>query len=188
LLRCLETDRKYAAFFCDDDVFFGIAPEIKVAPGECFSLRFGDGVGDGCSPDFVAAAIAAMPPMLPGTQLVPAGAGPQSRGYALAGNVHLAEELRGQVALVSAHEPNSLEVDLNTKRELVTEKHGPKNCVLSIPHNLVQDVFNNPNMGGSAAELNQRYLAGERIDLDAMDFSHVIDAHQFIQYVFRKAR
>ena len=42
--------------------------------------------------------------------------------------------------------------------------------------------------GGSAEELNARYLAGERLDLDAMDFSNVTAWHQEIPYIWRQAR
>jgi hypothetical protein len=34
--------------------------------------------------------------------------------------------------------------------------------------------------------LNERFLAGERIAMEAMDFSNVIGSHQEIPYVFAK--
>jgi hypothetical protein len=40
----------------------------------------------------------------------------------------------------------------------------------------------------SPEALNARFLAGERIDLDAMDFSAVRGAHQEIPLVFGRSR
>ena len=104
------------------------------------------------------------------------------------GNVHPINELRAAIAQLGYFpDPSNLEARLNTECKPIQELHGAQNCMLSIPHNLVQDVFpNNPNMGFSPADLTRRYLAGERIDLDAMDFSNVIDAHQFLPYVFKR--
>jgi hypothetical protein len=175
LLGCLETGSLLSALFCDDDVFFRDVPAFEVAPETCFSLRFGDGVGDGCSEGF--------------EKFAPVAPGPvqESRGYSIDGNVHRTEELRAAVKRCATSEPNGLEVEMNHLCAPVVERHARQNCLVGIPHNLVQNVFpGNPNMGGSAAELTERYLSGERIDLDAMDFSHVVDAHQFIPYVFRK--
>jgi hypothetical protein len=188
LQKCLATDADYAALFCDDDVFFRPAPFCAPHPGTTFSLRFGEGVGDGCSPEFVAAALAGMPPVAPGTAPPPPGPGPELRGYSMDGNVHPINELRAAIASLGYFpDPSNLEARLNTECKPIQELHGAQNCMLSIPHNLVQDVFpNNPNMGFSPADLTRRYLAGERIDLDAMDFSNVIDAHQFLPYVFKR--
>jgi len=188
LSKCLATDADYAALFCDDDVFFRPAPFCAPHPGTAFSLRFGEGVGDGCSPEFVAAACAALPPVAPGTAPAPPGPGPELRGYSMDGNVHPINELRAAIASLGYFpDPSNLEARLNTECKPIQELHGAQNCMLSIPHNLVQDVFpNNPNMGFSPADLTRRYLAGERIDLDAMDFSNVIDAHQFLPYVFKR--
>jgi hypothetical protein len=103
------------------------------------------------------------------------------------GNVHPINELRAAIAQLGYFpDPSNLEARLNTECRPVQEIHGAQNCMLSIPNNLVQDVFpNNPNMHADPALLTRRYLDGERIDLDAMDFSNVIDAHQFLKYEFR---
>jgi len=59
-------------------------------------------------------------------------------------------------------------------------------CVVGLPVNRVQDVCQNragEEHGISASELNQRFLDGERIKLDKMDFSNVVGAHQEIELV-----
>ena len=59
-------------------------------------------------------------------------------------------------------------------------------CVVSIPHNTVVSNPGVRNSGGTAEELNDRFLAGERLDLESMDFSDVKACHQEISYVWRK--
>lgn len=62
-----------------------------------------------------------------------------------------------------------------------------ESCLLGIPANRVNET--SPNRNGEThpydvAELNRRYLAGERIDLAAMDFSAVRGAHQELEFRF----
>ena len=62
----------------------------------------------------------------------------------------------------------------------------PHSCLVGIPVNRVQhDV---PNRAGEKFPygpdaLNARYLRGERIDLDALDFSDIRGAHQELELV-----
>ena len=162
----LQDSYELSSLLVDDCIFFHEVPEIRILPGRSYSLRLGDGVTDGY--------------VVPGAALQRVG------GYSLDGNVHLTRELKNAICRVKCSGPNELEAQLNSREDLtVLEEHGPQNCLVNIPHNLVQSVFpNNRNMGGSAAELTARFLRGERIDLDAMDFSHVVDCHQPIPYVF----
>ncbi len=64
-----------------------------------------------------------------------------------------------------------------------------QSCLVSIPVNIVRTTYK--NRAGAAPEmspeaLNARFLAGERIDLDAMDFRAVRGAHQEIPLVFER--
>lgn len=61
-----------------------------------------------------------------------------------------------------------------------------RSCVVSIPHNTVTRNPGVRNSGGTAEELNERFLAGERLDLEGMDFSNVRACHQEIPLVWRK--
>ena len=164
LLLCLETKRRHAALFSDDDVFFRAVPRFEVSAGESFSLRFGVRSSDRSSE------------------------GQPCLGWSADGNIHPVEELRAAVRLCDPAEPNLIEPMMNRPENAVREKCAEKSCLVSIPHNLVQSVFPNPTMGGSAAELTERWRRGERIDLDAMDFSSVTHAHENIEYRFRRGK
>lgn len=61
-----------------------------------------------------------------------------------------------------------------------------ESCLVGLPANRVQDGHpNRVGSGPSADALNRRYLNGERIDLDALDFSSVRAAHAEIELVLR---
>ena len=152
----------------DDDVFFRRLPEIEeVKPGTCYSIRLEDETGYALTPSL-------------------SGRG----GYSVDGNIHRSEELRAALEAIEFSDPCKMEEQLNWNPSVrpVVEVHGARRCLVNIPHNKVQTIFPaNPSMGGSAEELNERYLAGERIDLDAMDFSNVTGPHAFLPYVFRRS-
>ena len=57
--------------------------------------------------------------------------------------------------------------------------------MVTIPANVVQHEYANRSGGGSPEELNTRYLAGERLDLDTMDFSNVTAWHQEIPFAWK---
>ena len=169
LLRQIDSGRPLTALLCDDSVFYRRLPQwLSVPPNTCYSMRFEKQTGYCITPSYT-------------------GMG----GYCVEGNVHRTQEYREAIRSVEFTNPSKLEEALNWsgKAVPVRERFGFERCLVSIPHNKVQTDFpENPSMGGSAAELNERYLTGERIDLDAMDFSNVIDAHQFIQYKFKLAQ
>lgn len=99
------------------------------------------------------------------------------------GHVYRTSEIRKRIEAVDFATPNELEDKLSRGKQLCVE-YGDHSCIVSIPHNRVAE-FDNRYEGGSAEELNRRFLAGECLDLDAMDFSNVIGAHQAIPYVWR---
>ena len=167
LLRQIDSDRPLTVLLCDDSVFYRRLPQwLRVPPNTCYSMRFEKRTGYCVTPSCT-------------------GMG----GYCVEGNVHRTQEYQAAIQSVKFTNPSKLEEALNWsgKAAPVREHFGFERCLVSIPHNKVQTDFpNNPSMGGSAIELNERFLDGERIDLDAMDFSNVIDAHQFIQYKFTR--
>lgn len=62
----------------------------------------------------------------------------------------------------------------------------PQSCLVGLPLNVVSDTHRNRNgeiHGVSADDLLARYLAGERIQLDRLDFTGVRGAHQEIGLV-----
>jgi hypothetical protein len=64
-----------------------------------------------------------------------------------------------------------------------------ESALVVVPINRVQDSF--PNIAGiyhgiSPVELNQRYLSGEVVDYDKIDFSRINGTHQELAYSFRR--
>ena len=88
--------------------------------------------------------------------------------------------------------PNNLEGALcRFKQEMPPNMVALKqSCLFVNPVNRVQDVCQNVNgrfHGISTQELNERYLAGQVIDLEAMDFSAVVGTHQEFPLTFKQA-
>jgi hypothetical protein len=87
--------------------------------------------------------------------------------------------------------PNELEEELHLRRHLAPPwlVSFRQSSVVGIPVNLVNATHHNragtdPSLAPAA--LNARFLAGERIALDAMEFSDVRGAHQEIPIVFER--
>jgi len=112
--------------------------------------------------------------------------------YSLDGAVHRRDSL---LAWVEGHEftnPNKMEggvissvgqrVDLPSRMACF-----PRSVQVGLPLNVVNVTHSNRvgmTFPHSPEELNERFLAGERVDLAAMDFSEVRGAHQEIALVF----
>lgn len=65
----------------------------------------------------------------------------------------------------------------------------PRSCCVSLPHNVVSVSSGNPRGGNpdwQPAALCEKYLDGWRIDLDAMDWSNIVGAHQEVPLKFRR--
>jgi hypothetical protein len=89
--------------------------------------------------------------------------------------------------------PNELEEILHSRRHLVPPLmlSFDRSCVVSIPANVVTSTHRNrtgENPDWSAGALNSRLLAGDRIDLAAMDFTSVTGSHQEVPLVLQRAQ
>jgi hypothetical protein len=93
---------------------------------------------------------------------------------------------------INFYNPNTLEsylqgfVVTNSIPKIV--KCFTESKLVSIPVNLVNDTFKNRNgleFGISEKELNDKYLGGEIIDLDSLDFTEVNGPHKEIKYNFK---
>jgi hypothetical protein len=62
--------------------------------------------------------------------------------------------------------------------------YGAEQDLCVIDANKVSEASNMPHMGVNVDGLLERYMRGERIDLDALDFSTVTTAHCQIPFVF----
>lgn len=113
--------------------------------------------------------------------------------FSLDGHVFRREEILGYLKQLGHFSgPNDLEGALATfRKEARPNMVALKESVLVVnPVNRVQDVCKNVNgwfFGATPQELNERYLAGEIIDFDRMDFSSVVGTHQEFRLPFKRA-
>lgn len=182
-VRALLREGSLVTFLTDDDVLYRPLTAIPYLPPNviCFSLRLGMNTNY-CYP-------------LARSQRVPekvAWLWEQEDGdfgypMSLDGHIFRASDLIPVLGHFTT--PNWLEVML--MKAAPTFKRPYMTCfsesrLVGLPLNRVQDEMPNRNGGTySVQELNQRYLRGERIDLDALDFSDIHGAHQEIPLVFR---
>lgn len=184
-VRSLLRDAGQIAFFTDDDVLYR-TPWIPSLAEDgqliCFSLRLGRNTNY-CYP-------------YARSQQVPVGsiwnwAGADGDfGYpmSLDGHIFRADDLLPLIRNFST--PNWLEKMLMEGASKIARpwmQCDVESSLVGIPINRVQDEM--PNRNGethpySIQELNHRYLRGERINLNALDFSDIRGAHQELELVF----
>lgn len=182
----------YVVFHTDDDVFFADVEPFSIGDDEaCFSLRLGLNVRYSYPLDLPEQVER---PSVGATRISwdwrsqPLG----SFSYPLALNGHVlrADETRALVRELSFSDPNALESKLHARRSAMRSRMAAftTSCVVSIPANVVTRRFRNRHGGmQSASELNERFLAGERIATESMAFNAVSSCHQEIPFAFRRA-
>ena len=179
-------------FHTDDDVYFGSPGPFDVRDDEvCFTLRLGLNTTYSYALD--------VEQRLLGASVVGdrvswdwRSQGPGELSYPLAVNGHVfrTEEVREWLRQAQCTNPNRLESALqqlnpDIRPRMASFRHS---VVVSIPANLVNETnVNRHSNFATVEELNNRFLAGERIDFRAMDFSAVKACHQEIPFVFREA-
>lgn len=158
----------YISFLVDDDVFYRpLPPDWMPSPGEAYAPR----LGNNCTYCFNLSR-----PMN------------QQEGdfrctMSLDGHIYLADEILPTITQHAPYcHPNNIEDKLWDKIS-PRLRYAEQSCLVGIPHNRV-GTHPNPNGGGSVVHLNDRFLQGERIVLEDMDFSNVHGVHQIIPYVF----
>jgi hypothetical protein len=195
VLAALDRDTEYTVFHTDDDVFFRKPGALPVLPRgfAAFSLRLGSNTTY-CYPFRRPQRV---PPTLSHeaylawdwTRAADDFAYPMS----LDGHI-LRTRLVGRIlSRARFTNPNELEEVLHARRYLAPPLMLAfrESCVVSIPANVVSATHANrasEEPGWSADALNARFLRGERIDLDAMDFAAVYGAHQEIELAFESRR
>ncbi len=162
----------------DDDLFYRPLPEFDLEPNTTFATR----LGHNCTYHYMSNSPQVVPRGLCGD----GGGGDFDYPASLDGQVYRTSELLPLLRECRYANPNELEDALwrSFKARLLFAKHS---CLVGIPHNSVGTYQSNRHAGGSAAELTKLYLKGWRMDLDSMDFSAVIGAHQEIPYKWRRA-
>jgi hypothetical protein len=195
-VRYLLHSAEFATFFTDDDILFrplaAPAPDELLAEDDrvlCFSLRLGLNTTR-CYPYDRRQGIPVHHPKGE-TILWEWRQADADWGYpgSLDGHIFRGETLQEIVADVDFPNPNWLEDVLMSRmpkdRPLMAAYRESR--LVSIPANRVNETHGNrfgmthPN---GTADLNGRYLDGERISLGDMDFSGVVGAHHELPYVF----
>ncbi len=179
-------------FHTDDDVFFACVGQVPLTDDlACFTLRLGLNTTY-CYPLDLHEQL--VEPRIEGEVVSwlwrDQALGAYSYPLALNGHVFRTSEVRGWLERSSFGNPNELESALQAYGDELPPRMASfrHSRVVSIPANIVNETFANRHADAhSAAELNERFLRGERIDLEAMDFSHVTACHQEIPFVFSPA-
>jgi hypothetical protein len=193
LILCVDRDFPYTVFHTDDDVFYrSFARPTLLADEVTFSLRLGLNITY-CYPldrkeQLIAPSVTDdRLRWLLGDQV------DGSFNYPLSVNGHVfrTEDVRRWIRWLRFESPNELEAGLQRvgfeDRPMMAAYVA--SSVVSIPANIVNDVyFNRSEWTFGIEELNERFLLGQRVDLEAMNFRHVSSTHQNIRYEFAPAR
>jgi glycosyltransferase involved in cell wall biosynthesis len=188
-LRALVSDCRWTVFHTDDDVFFREPEALDVRDDEvCYSLRLGVNVDYSYPLDLAENLIE---PRVEGERISWEWRtqGPGSFSYPLAVNGHVfrTSDVATWLDALDYRNPNELEAALQWFNTKIPARMaaGRQSSVVSIPANVVNETFENRSGSDHPAhELNDRFLAGERIDLRQMDFTHVNSAHVEVPFVF----
>lgn len=84
-------------------------------------------------------------------------------------------------------DPNELERGLHARRERFEPEtiHGAGQSLCTIEHNAVSASSCNPTMGGDVDELRDLYMAGKRLDLDALKLGPSLSPHVQVPLVWQ---
>ena len=188
LLGALGTE-PYLVFHTDDDVFFDAVPAFELREDEvCFTLRLGLNTTY-CYPLDVEERLQDAEAETERVSWSWRDQAPGAYSYPLALNGHVfrANDARDWLQRIGYTNPNELESSLQALGDDVPARMAsfPRSRVVSIPTNIVNETFPNRHAGGrDVGGLNDRFLRGERIDTEAMDFANVTACHQEIELKF----
>ena len=173
LLATIDPDVPLTTMLVDDSVFFAPFGRIISLP---HGVAFAPHLGKNCTYCY------------PFSRPQKEGESDFLTAWTVDGNIYRTYNLLDCLRAVEFTTPNNLEDSMGRAARPMRVIYAERSCMVTIPANVVQHEYPNRHGGGSAEELNARYLAGERLDLDAMDFSNVTAWHQEIPYIWRQAR
>lgn len=107
------------------------------------------------------------------------------------GNIYKTNDLIRVIDLFDYDNPNSFEGRIQKYTDQFADLYAclEKSCVVNTPMNRVQDTCTNRAgeiYGISAEEINNLWLADYYIDLNSMDFSHIVGCHQELPFNMNK--
>ena len=185
--RSLSEAGDFVTFLCDDDILFAEAQPYDLKPNWlCYSWRLGANTLR-CYPT------GKEQRYLGGSWPWRNGQGDFGYPGSLDGHTFRTEDVVQMLGSRTFANPTELEDALNAGCHELT--HGrlmmacpPRSVLCSVPVNRVSEqsqVRFGVTHPASAEALNERFLAGGRLDLDAMDFSGVDSAHYEVEMRWR---
>ena len=182
VLDAMNSVMRMVTFLVDDDLFYRLLPEFDVSPNVAYAPR----LGRNCTRCYNANDRSQEVPTHLWRQVGGEGNLDFDCTLSLDGHVYLLSDVLSYFREMEYANPSQIEEFMRSRirPHLTFAEHS---CLVGIPHNVVADWKGNRSMDGSAEELCRMYLEGQRIDLDAMDFSNVNSVHQDIPYAFRRA-
>jgi hypothetical protein len=197
VISILDSNYEYSCFATDDDIIYRKVDEGKIIKAFkedkdifCFSLRLGKNVTVCYS-------------MNSKNKIVPFEDEEEvikwewkkhyyDAGYSLSVDYHVftTKDINKLVNKITFENPNTLEANLqifsNFPKQIMAAFE--QSVVVNTPINIVNEVYNNrqgEQFAVSVEEFNKRYLDGEVIDLEKIDFSNIIGCHQELYLPFK---
>lgn len=197
VLKALDSGMEHTCFFTDDDVMFGQVSESEMVGALsdqdvlCFSMRLGKNTNFCYTMNAENKLLEAEE--IGGTIKFDWSMHGTDYGYPLSvdGHVFRTNEITKMTKGIPFSNPNTYEANLQMFRSHPRRKMVAyvRSALVGVPANKVQSVFENRSgekYGFSVSELNDRYVSGEFIDYDGIDFSEIRGCHQEIEYQFKK--
>jgi hypothetical protein len=198
VLQLLQTNADLSCFATDDDILYRKidVDKIKNTLKEdqdvfCFSLRLGKNVKYCYSMNCNNVLI----PLEEGSDLIKWDWTKHyaDMGYPLSVDMHVfrTKDILKLTKQVTFKNPNEYEAALQIFESFPRFKMAAfeNSSVVNSPTNIVQNTFQNragESFGISSKELNEKYLNGEIIDFDKIDFSNIVGCHQELKFEFKK--
>lgn len=197
VLDLLNSPSELSCFFTDDDIIMGqineqdVAECLKDDDVFCFSPRLGKNV----TYCYTLNCPNVLKPLSEDDKFIcwdwTLHYADYSYPLSVDGHVFRTKEITKLTRLTTFNSPNTFEGGLQMfdnfpKNKMMAYK---ESRLVNTPNNIVNTTH--PNRSGSSdemtsRELNRKYLMGEVIDLDSMDFSNIIGCHQEIKFGFKK--
>lgn len=189
-LLALRGQERLLVFHTDDDVYFQSVSSFELRDDEvCFALRLGLNTTY-CYPLDIDEVLRDAEVSGDRVSWEWRIQDPGAYSYPLALNAHVfrAAEAHDWLAQTEYTNPNELEAALQALASEVRPRMASfvHSAVVSIPTNLVNEAYANRHGAlHDVRELNQRFLAGERVDVAGMNFDGVNACHAEIPFLFR---
>jgi len=188
-LLALRGDERFLVFHTDDDLYFRSVGAFELRDDEvCFTLRLGLNTTY-CYPLDIDEQLRDAESNDDRVSWDWGAQDPGAYSYPLALNAHVfrAAEAHDWLGRVEYANPNELEAALQALAPEIRPRMASfaHSSVVSIPANLVNETYANRNGGlHGVKELNERFLAGQRIDVVGIDFAGVNACHAELSYLF----